>query len=265
MDQPPLVEPPALSTPPSLPPTTSLAARLLNVFATPGEVFAEVAATSKSVANWLVPALIASVVFVTSVVILFSQPMIQQKIREQQQHAMDKNVKAGKMTQAQADEAMAMMEKFSGPGLMKIMGGIGAVVWTFASLFLWAFGLWLLGLWIFKTEISYLKAVEVVSLAGMISVLGEIVTLLLRVNLGNPSSTPSLALAVGEVDPQNPMHLILALLDVFVIWHLVVLAVGFAKLANVPFRRVILVIALIWLIVRILLMAVSLVSLKMFT
>jgi len=265
MDQPPIFDPSAPGAPPPLPPTTSLAARLLNVFATPGEVFAEVATTPKRFSNWLVPTLIACAVFMTSVVILFSQPAIQQKIREQQQQAMDKNVKAGKMTQAQADQAMAMVEKFSGPTLMKIFGSIGAAVWTFGAMFLWAFGLWLLGLWIFKVEISYLKAVEVVSLAGMISVLGEIVTLLLRVNLGNPSSTPSLALAVGEIDPQNPMHLILALLDLFVIWHLIVLSVGFAKLANVPFRRVVFVIALTWLVVRILLIAGSVAWLRMFT
>jgi hypothetical protein len=199
---------------------------------------------------------------IISAVILFSQPTIQQKMREQQQQVMDKNVKAGKMPQDQADK---MVELFSNPTFLKIGGSIGSVFWTFASLFLWAFGLWLLGLWVFKTQVSYMKAVEVVSLAGMISVLGTIVTLLLQVNLGNPASTPSLALAVGEVDPKNPMHLILALLDLFVIWHLIVLSVGFAKLTRLPFSRVMFVLTFVWLTVRVLLILVSVFWLKMFT
>jgi len=161
MDQPPFIEPPAPETPPPLPPSTSLGARLLNVFATPGEVFAEVVATPVSVRNWLVPTLIACVVAMISVLILFSQPVIQQKLREQQQAAMDKNVAASKMTQAQADEAMRMIEKFSGPTMMKIFGGMGALVWSFAGVFLWAFGLWLLGAKYFKVHIDFMKAVEV--------------------------------------------------------------------------------------------------------
>ncbi len=57
-------EPPPLGTPA---PTTSLAGRLLNVFAAPGEVFEEVKATPPSVANWLVPVIIYAVVGAISV------------------------------------------------------------------------------------------------------------------------------------------------------------------------------------------------------
>jgi len=55
--------PPALppELPASQPPTTSLAARLMNVFAVPGEVFDEVKASAHSAGNWLLPALVGSV------------------------------------------------------------------------------------------------------------------------------------------------------------------------------------------------------------
>ena len=259
MDRPPLVEP-STNPPPPLPPTTSLPARLLNVFATPGEVFEEVASAPRAVRNWLVPALIACFVTVTSVVILFSQPTIQQQVREQQQAALDKNVKAGKMTQAQADQAVEMMGKFAG-----VIAGIGGLFWAFASIFVLAFGLWLLALWIFKADLNYMKAVEVVSLAGMISVLHQIVTLLLRVNLGNASSSTNLALLVGKFDPENPLHLVLAMLDLFVIWYLIVLAIGFSKLMRVAFGRVFFVLTLAWFIVHSILMLGALLSVKMFT
>jgi hypothetical protein len=265
MEQPPHVELPTANVPPPLPPTTSLAARLLNVFATPGEVFEEVAATPTAVKNWLVPTLIACVVAVVSIVILFSQPAIQQQIREQQQAAMDKNVKAGKMTQADADKAMEVIQKFSGPTVLAVTGGLSAIFMTFGSVFLWAFGLWLVGMQAFKSEVRFMKAVEVVSLAGMVSALGEIVNLLLRVNLGKQSSSVSLALVVGEFDAQNPVHVLLALLDLFVLWHLIVLSVGFSRLTRIPFARVLLVLGLIWFTLRILLGASSIIWMKMFT
>ena len=265
MDFPPLTSPAPPGAPPPVPPATSLAARLLNVFATPGEVFAEVAVSPQAARNWIVPTLIACAVSVVSVVILFSQPAIQQKIREQQQAAINQNVKAGKMTQQQADETIALVQKFASPLVLKLGGSVSAIIWAFASLFLWAFGLWLLALRVFKAEITYFKAVEVVALAGMISVLQEIVNLLLRVNLSNPSSSASLALMVGEIDPQNPFHLVLAMLDLFVIWHLIVLSIGFAKLARLPLNRVLFIVALLWLVLRIMLIAVSVLGLKLAT
>src|SRR6516162_4011560 len=83
----------------------SLAGRLMNVFAAPGEVFEEVRIRPPSVANWLVPMLIFAVVGTIGAFIMFSQPAIIQQIHEQQAAAMDKQVKDGKLTQAQADQA----------------------------------------------------------------------------------------------------------------------------------------------------------------
>lgn len=152
MDQPPLPNPPNRSESP-LPATTSLPARLLNVFATPGEVFAEVVTTKPSVSNWLVPVIISCFVGVIAAVVLLSQPSILHKIREQQQATLEKSVKAGKMTQAQADEAMEVIEKFSSPIMMSITGSIATIFGKFIGLFLWALGLWLLALLFFKQTI----------------------------------------------------------------------------------------------------------------
>src|SRR5437899_5129613 len=136
--------PPILEPQPAAPkpPTTSLAARLLNVFAIPGDVFEEVRAMPNSVANWLAPVVLSSLVGVISAIVIFSQPAIQQQVREQQAKKMEDWVKAGRMTQAQADQAAAMAEKFTGPTMLKIFGGIGAVFVSFARVFGWALALW---------------------------------------------------------------------------------------------------------------------------
>jgi hypothetical protein len=239
MDQP----PPMAETrpPPTPPPGMSLGARLLNVFAIPGDVFAEIQAAPHAVANWLVPALIACVVGVVSVWIVLSQPAIQQELREKQDRALEqrleKLVKAGKLTREQADQQRAAAERFMGPAVMIISGAAGAVVYGFGRVFWWGLVLALLGRWWLKVRVPFLKTVEVAGLAGMIGVLGAIVGLLLKVNFSNPASSPSLALAVGAFDPKNPFHLALAALDLFEVWQVWVLALGLARLAGVPFAR----------------------------
>ena len=239
MDQPPLS---AQAPPPAnRAPATSLAARLMNVFAVPSEVFEEVKASAHSAGNWLVPALVSSVVGVISVLIVLSQPAIQQQLREQQDQAiekrLDKMVKAGQITRQQADQQKDVAAKFMGPTVMKISGAIAATFWSFARVFLWALVLWLLGMWLLKVRFGYLKALEIAGLAGMIGVLGTLVKLLLQVNLSNLASSPSLAIAVKNFDAQNPWHLVLAGLNVFDLWELVVMALGLARLAGVPLAR----------------------------
>jgi mannitol-specific phosphotransferase system IIBC component len=231
--------PPIAETPPPSPkvPTMSLAARLLNVFAIPGDVFEEIKAAPHAAANWLVPALIASVVGAVSAFLMFSQPTIQQQLREKQEQMMEQQVKAGKMTRAQADQAMSVAQKVTGPTMMKIFGAFGAVASSFARVFWWALVLWLLSRWFLKIPISYLKATEVAGLAGMIATLGAIVTLLLIVNLGKLFSTPSLALTIGDFDEKNKSHLLLGAVNVFNFWLIGVLASGLGRLAGVPFAR----------------------------
>jgi len=232
-------------TPPTIPPggsapnvpTMSLAARLLNVFAIPGDVFEEVKAAASRISNWLVPALITCLVSSTAVVILFSQPAIQQKIREHQEQSIEGKVKSGDMTRQQADQAMAVIEKFSGPTMMKIFGVVGSVFFGFGRVFWWATVLWVLGMWFLRVRFPYGKALEVAGLAGMIGVLGTVVTLLLQINLSNPASSPSLALLVSNYDQTKISHLLLGAVNVFDLWQAGVLACALSRLAGVPFLR----------------------------
>ena len=235
MEQPPPTPetPPAAATPPDM----SLAARLLNVFAAPGEVFEAVNAARASVANWLAPILFSSLVGVVASYLLFSHPAIIQQVHEQQAKAFDQQVKNGKMTQAQADQAAAMAEKFTGPAVMKVAGSVGAVIGSFVRVFWWAFVLWLLARLFLKVQLNYLKTAEVAGLATMISTLGAIVTLLIRVNLGKLMSTPSLALAVGDFDAGKKGHLLLAAVNIFSFWFVGVMSSGLSRLAGVPFAR----------------------------
>jgi len=158
-------------------------------------------------------------------------------IREAQEKAMEKRVDAGKMTRQQADQALEMSEKFTGPIVMKIFGSVGAVIANFAMLFFGGLIVWLLGKWVFKARFTYLKAVEVVALAGMINVLGGIVATLLAVAMGNMAMTPGPVLLVHEFNPANKLHVFLSQLNLFMLWYVAVMALGLARLSGASFAK----------------------------
>ena len=218
----------------------SLAARLLNVFAIPGEVFAGVKASRLSIGNWLVPALLSAVVAVLTAIVVVSQPTIQRQmhdLKERQAKALEQQVKAGKVKPADADRALAVTRAITEPATLKVLGGMAAALISVARVFWWAFVLWLLSRLFLKVRLGYLKTLEVAGLALMISVLGAVVLLLLMVNLPKLFATPGLALAVSDFDASRKSHLLLGAANVFSFWFVGVLSVGLAKLAGVPFLR----------------------------
>jgi hypothetical protein len=215
----------------------SFFARLLNVFAVPGEVFNDVKAAPASTANWLVPVLVSALAGGLAAIIMFSQPAIQQQIKEQQAKGFDKQVEAKKMTREQADQMLAATEKFMGPTVLKIAGVLGSLFVSFVRVFWWGLVMYFLAQWFLKVKIPYMKALEVAGLSLMISVLGLLVGILLVVNLGKMFAGPSLALAVENFDVQRKSHLMLGAANVFSFWFVGVIAVGLSKLAEVPLIR----------------------------
>ena len=144
---------------------------------------------------------------------------------------MDQQVKDGKMTQAQADQALAMMDKFAGPGMLKIFGGAGAALGSFAPHFL--VGVCFVAnrhCWFLKEKIPFLKMVELAGLATMIPVLGAVITTLLTVITGKLGITPSVALLISQYDTKNMFHLLVGAVNLFNFWQIVV-AAGLPRLA----------------------------------
>jgi hypothetical protein len=238
---------PATADPGSKRSPTSIWSRLLNVFAAPAEVFEEVKNCAPSMSNWLAPALIYAVVGVVSAFVIFSQPAIIQQIHDQQAKVMDQQVKNGKMTQDQADKALAAMDKFAGPTMLKIFVSVSAVIGSFVHILWWAFVLWLLGQLFLKVKTPFLKNLEVAGLATMILVLGAMVTILLTVITGKLGVSPSLALLVSDFDIKNKAHLLLAAVNIFSFWQIGVAACGLSRLTGAPFSKTLLILAVYWL------------------
>jgi len=229
----PMEQPPPIienKPPEPQPPSMSLPARLLNVFAIPGDVFEEVRKSRLSTANWLVPTLLLVLTGCIGAWLVYSQPAIQQQIRETQDKFIDKMVEKGRLSQEQADRQRQASAVGANIGVY-----IGPVFSAFASPFWWGFLVWLIGAKLFKGDFPYMKAVEVVGLGNAIAILGSVVTTLLMVSMGSLSATPSPALLVKNYDPQNTSQTLLQVPNVITIWVLAVRSIGLAKLSATRF------------------------------
>ena len=88
-----------------------------------------------------------------------------------------------------------------------------------------------------RSRFDYLKSLEVVGLALMISVLGAIVSLLLTVDFGPVLSGHAPKLVMSEATLERRSVLIGGAGDAFAIWFLVAMSVGLSRLAGVSFLR----------------------------
>jgi hypothetical protein len=243
MEQTPLTQEAQSKAPP--PSAMSLGGRLLNVFATPGDVFQEVKTASVSTANWLVPALILLVISWTATWLIFSQEPIRHQLSEITDRAIQKQAERTHMSEQQAEQARAMGEKWAGIG-SKVAAALAPVFGGFVTPFFWGLIVWLVGAKALKGNFPYMKAVEVVGLANMITVLDVIVKTLLIVGLGNLYAAPSLTLLVKDFDPQNTAHALLSLVNAMTFWLLAVRALGLARLSGASFAKAALWVFGIW-------------------
>jgi len=236
MEEPPPIPEPILAPEPqpALPatPKMSLPARLLNVFAVPGEVFEDVKASVFCSSNWLIPALLFLAVSWVSGWLILSQPAVRQQLREMSDRVVQKLVDKGRLTEQQAEMQRRTSELGS-----KFGAYVSSTFTAFITPFGWGVILWLIGTKVLKGNFAFMKAVEVVGLASTISVLGVIVKTLLVIGLGHMFAGTNPTILVKDFDPQKPSHSVLAVIDLTTFWVLAIRALGLAKLSGAPFLK----------------------------
>ncbi len=225
---------PATESPPEAPKprTTSLLARLMNVFAVPGQVFEEVKASPMRFANWIVPTLLWVIVSAVATTVLLSQPDIQQKLHDAESKLLDKQTQAGNTTTAEAAKALSALDTVTAPLVVALVVAFGLV-----RVFWWAFVLWMFGLTFLRSRFDYAKGLEVAGLAIMISVLGGIVTLVITVDVGHMFSGHGPAFTITDAALNRRSSLLNGAASLFSIWQLGVMSVGLSRIAGVSFLR----------------------------
>jgi hypothetical protein len=152
------------------------------------------------------------------------------------QKQFQKQIDAGKMTQAQVDQVKSNIGRFS--GLMLMVGGFAGPLFGGAiAPFLGGFILWGIGHLILRRPFDYLKGVEVSGMTLVIAGVGALIKGLLCAAMGTMFASPGLSLLVKAHDPTNLLHSFLLTFDVFVIWGVVVSGIALAKLSAVSFVK----------------------------
>jgi len=202
------------------PARTSLAQKLLNLFAAPGDVFEEVVSAPPTLANWLLPTLM---VCLTQGLLLHALAP-----KEQTDAIIRQVLGAGTISAAEAQKLA---------GLWRLISSLTVCLGAFAGTFWSAFVLWFMGRVFLKTRFSFLKALEVAGISGVILVLGAIVTALLIGISDDPATRPALSLLAQKSLTGARLGAVLDSLNVFHLWATTLLALGLCKLSRASFRE----------------------------
>jgi len=211
---------------------TSLTARIANVFASPSELWSEVAIQPVQKSSWVVPYVLSLVVVLVFTFSLYNNETLRNQIYDSQREAMQKAVVEGKMTQAQAERAEEQIRS-SGPVLFVLFGGVSQIVVVSIMFFGMALVLWLVAKFALNASAGYSKVLEISGLASCIGILGAIVTLLLMYAFDSLYASPGPALAViDSFDANNTTHKILAQINIFSLWETAVLGLALSKISG---------------------------------
>jgi hypothetical protein len=228
------VSPPPPEAAPSGP--SSLTDRLTNVIAAPGEVFEEIKGAPVRASNWLVPLLLACLATAVYMGIAFSQPTVLRGLQEQREKAMQKQIAAGKITQAQADQAAAVTEKFMTPAVMKTFFAVVGILSSVAGLFLMGAAIWLALKFGAGANLAYMKVVEICGLALVLDIPQKILRSFLVLWKENLLATASPTLFLANPSTTNKAHVFLSMIDAGDLWWLAVLSLGVGKVASLRYR-----------------------------
>jgi hypothetical protein len=209
---------------PSASASSSLGAKMLDMLVNPGDVFDQVLATPPRLVNWLLPTLLVAL---TSLFLLRAANDETASVPDPSQ-SLDSQSASVDSTAAQAKPGSADWQRVS--ALATCTGAFAGTFWS-------AFLLWFIGRAFLRTRFSYMKAVEVVALTGSIVVLGAIVTALLIGASGNPAARPALSFFAPRLPPDDPVRLVLDILNFFHLWTTTVLAIGLSRLSGVTFKE----------------------------
>ena len=222
---------------PTITASSSLTAKLWDMFAYPGQVFDEVIAAPPRVLNWLVPTLLVAI---ASLFLL----------RTGYDNATDLPTPSQTVEAQSSVSDSAALQAVPGSTDWRRLSAVGVCGGAFAGTFWSAFLLWFIGRTFLKARFSFLKAVEVVGLTGVIMALGAVVTALLVSIFGNPAARPALSLLALSLPFDSHVRLFLDVVNFFHLWGISVLAIGLSRLSGVTFKEAAFWVFGYWIVVR---------------
>jgi hypothetical protein len=229
------IEQSAVPPPPPPDSSDSSLARVAGVFASPGPTFAAIARRP----GWVLPLVISAVLAVAATAAILPRLDFESALRE------GFAARGKTVPEAQFDQILATQKRLAGLGYVW-----AALAGTVIALIL--AGVFLLAFKAFGWDLKFRQAFGVTSHALLpgIGVSMLLIFFVTRLDLVNPAD-------LGDLTRSNPgllvdrhanpvLHSLAASLDVFTIWILVLLVIGFAAAANVTRRKAAILIGSLW-------------------
>lgn len=202
----------------SAPASTNVFSRLVGVLFSPRRTFAEIAAQPK----WLAAMAVTTIVIALAQYGFLSTQVGQSAMVDQQIHQTERW--AGSVTQAQIDgiEQRAPLGKYFALGATLIIGPIFGFL--IAGILFAVFNALLGG------DATYKQVLGVLTYAGAVQLVQTIFVVPLNYVRESVSSATNLGVFVQFLDDTNFVARFLGWFDIFMIWWLIVLAIGLAVL-----------------------------------
>jgi len=225
--------------------------KLTNIFASPGELFENVRETGPTNSNWLVPWITYVAISIMMSLLVLGNPSLKEQlstsIKKQFDKGMEEMIREGKISQEQAD---AQYEQFGRPGSpwFMIISVASTLLGSLVVLFALSLFYQLLGKLVMSASVHYMKVVEVIGLTFFIGALERIVTTGLIFATDSIHASPSLAIVLSEVDPENKLHVVMSKINVFTAWDLTITGIGLSTLFQRDLPKVLVLIVALWII-----------------
>ncbi|MGB3340848.1 MAG: YIP1 family protein [bacterium] len=205
--------------------------RLFDVFSAPARLFTNL----KEKPKWTMPFIIVLIVIAlaaASTVVLTKDAMITRQEEVLKERGMN-------------DEQIEQTKKFMQGPLPVVFGGIGGAI--FVGVLLLFFTV-ILSLFVpvFGGTSGFKSVLTVVSFSALIKVPSAILKIILMAITKSPFVTTSLALIASNLEKTSFVYQLLAGFDFFIIWEMIVVAIGINIINGVKKQNAYVLVFLIW-------------------
>lgn len=222
----------------------SLLARLMGVITNPVAAYDDVAAAPRTPSNWIAPWILLIIATAILTQILIQNPGFAEQLMTVMREQVDFLVDDGTVTREDADRQLAILQP--GMPMFTVLSVAGPAFWGLGVVFALSLLYWLIGRSAMHARAPYMKVVEVVGLASLISVIELCVSTALIVATGTIAITPTAAALVPSVAQDSMLYALLVKANPFSIWMAVVTSVGLARLFRRDVPKVIVLILSLW-------------------
>jgi hypothetical protein len=222
----------------------SLPARLLGVITNPAGVYDDVAATPRTPSNWIAPWILLVIATAVLTQLLIQNAEFAAQLMSVMREQVDLLVNDGAVPREDADRQLALLQP--GMPLFTMLSIAGPALWGLGMVFALSLLYWLIGRSAMHAFAPYMKVVEVVGLASLISVIELCVSTGLILATGTLTITPTAAALFPSVAQDSLLYALLLKANPFSVWLVIVTSIGLGRLFARDVPKVIVQILSLW-------------------